>query len=369
MLGAEVYLQAIGTAVPPYGIRQLKHAELIAGANGLSRNEKILLQRIYQRSGISNRYSVLKEFGLPSSPDNLIFQPEPEVVTTKVSSRMDLFDQYASPLITEAANSCLAKCQDNTKEKISHLITFTCTGLSAPGLDQQLAVALDLNRSIERTCINFMGCYAAVNAMKYAFHIVQSRPEAVVLVAGVELCTLHYRRHTSTEHLVSNALFADGAAACIISNQNVSLTKPLFQFNSFHAEFFPDGDQSMVWKIGDHTFDLRLDAFIPSLIEKGIKQMMDSALEKAGVTKTQELKYAIHPGGIKILEACENALQLSHQDLNVSYDILRDYGNMSSVTILFVLENVAAMVQRSSKVFACAFGPGLTMESITLTRI
>lgn len=369
MHDAVVYLNAIGTAVPPYGIPQLKHSELIASANGLTRNELVMLRRIYQRSGILNRYSVLEEFGLPSSSDNKIFQPDPDAAQTTVSERMDMFDQYAPDLALEASRDCLAKCTDETRSKISHLITFSCTGMSAPGLDLQLAGLLDLNRSIERTCINFMGCYAAVNAMKTAYHIVRSQPDATVLLAGVELCTLHYRRHTSTEHLVSNALFADGAAACIISaDEAIAKEGSLFAFDSFHAEFFPDGDHAMVWKIGDYGFDLYLDAYIPALVENGIGNMMQSALDKLQIGKHNIDHYAIHPGGMKILEACEKALHLSPDELEVSYDILSNYGNMSSVTILFVLNRLSQRTSAGARVFACAFGPGLTMESIILTR-
>jgi predicted naringenin-chalcone synthase len=279
---------------------------------------------------------------------------------------MELFNQFAPELALAASNDCLQHFPESAVDKITHVITFSCTGMSAPGLDLQLAGLLGLPSNIERTCINFMGCYAAVNALKSAWHIARSAPDAVILIAGVELCTLHYQRHKDAEHLVSNALFGDGAAAAIISSGNFSSHK-LYEMNSFHAEFFPEGDATMVWKINEDGFDLKLDAYVPALIEKGIPGMTENAFAKMNISKDAIRHFALHPGGVRILEACERALNLTKADTSISHSILNDFGNMSSVTILFVLKALAQKARRNEKVFACAFGPGLTMESLILT--
>ncbi len=362
-------IQSIGTAVPPHKISQELHHSILESANGMSRGEKLQLRKIYSRSGIESRHSVLAEFGREDQPENILFHPANYHPALSISKRMDLFQLYAADLCEKAVHECLNNLPSLSLAKITHVITFSCTGMSAPGLDIQLVEKLGLNRNVERTCINFMGCYAGMNALKVAYHIARSQPEAVVLLAGVELCTLHYQKNEKQYQVIANALFADGAAACIVSAKKIESEKKssTLALLNFYAEFEPAGKDEMIWTIGDFGFDLRLSADVPELIKKNIHSMLEKLFQKAGIKKENINFYALHPGGMKILEACEEALQISKAQNEKSYRVLRDFGNMSSVTIFFVLNEYLKSFTKDDagkKILACAFGPGLTMESM-----
>jgi predicted naringenin-chalcone synthase len=362
-------IQSIGTAVPPYKISQELHYTILESANGMSREEKLHLRKIYSRSGIESRHSVLQEFGREDHPDNILFHPANHHASITVSERMKLYEFYAADLCEKAIRECLKNIPSLSAGEITHLITFSCTGMYAPGLDIQLVEKLKLNRNVERTCINFMGCYAGINALKVADYIARAQPGSVILLAGVELCTLHYQENESHDQVIANALFADGAAACIVSSQNLKRENdtPCLVLRSFYSEFEPAGKEEMVWRIGDFGFDLRLSMYVPDLIKESIYSLTQKLFKKAGIKQSDLDYYALHPGGMKILEACEEALHITKEQNQVSYNILRDYGNMSSVTIFFVLKNYLksfSINAAGKKMLACAFGPGLTMESM-----
>ena len=361
-------IQSIGTAVPPFKISQQQYYSILENANGMDRAEKLKMKKIYSRSGIEYRHSVLEEFGKDDHPDNLLFHPSNHHPETTISHRMTLFEKYAADLCEAAIKKCLGNLDAFDVSDITHLVTFSCTGMYAPGLDIQLVENIGLNRNVERTCINFMGCYAGINALKVAHHIVRSQPGAVVLLAGVELCTLHYQKNKETDQVIANALFADGAAACIVSSGRIKKKQSTtLNILSFYSEFEPAGKQEMVWRIGDFGFDLKLSIYVPGLIRESIHSLVGKLLQKAGITREEIDFYAIHPGGVKILEACESALKITPEQNRISYDVLRNFGNMSSVTIFFVLSNYMEELQnddKGKKLLACAFGPGLTMESM-----
>ena len=330
----------------------------------MSREERLRLKRIYTNSGIDYRYSVLKEFGEKDAGNHLLFHPDNHHPSLPVSERMELFVKYSRQLVIEAAHDAL-KDSGYSSGEITHIITFSCTGLFAPGPDIILAESLELNKSVERTCINFMGCFAGINALKTANHIVRSQPDAVVLLCGIELCTLHYQRSFAPQQIVANALFGDGAAACVVSGQKGKST--VMSMKSFYSEFEPSGKKDMVWTIGDSGFNLWLSADIPDLISKSIAAFFQRLLKKAEMTRDEISYYAIHPGGLKILQAVENAVGLTKSENAVSYDILKRFGNMSSVTTFFILKEYMMKLtekDRGKKILACAFGPGLTMESM-----
>jgi predicted naringenin-chalcone synthase len=214
-----------------------------------------------------------------------------------------------------------------------------------------------------------MGCYAAINALKYAYHIVRSEPDAVVLLAGVELCSLHYQKSNEANQMVANALFSDGAAAAIVSPRSLSsdAQKLKLALKSFYAEFEQSAGNEMVWRIGNLGFDLRLTPEVPKVVKGNIHGLVEKLLQKANMQQADIDLYAIHPGGIKILEACEQALGISKEHNKVSYSVLNDFGNMSSVTVLFVLERYLQQLtqaDKGKKVLSCAFGPGITVESL-----
>lgn len=362
-------IYAIGTAVPPNRIPQEHHYSILESANGLNRLEKLTLRKIYSRSGISYRHSVLNEFAETDNPGNALFHPSGKYENTDVAERMKLFEKYAPGLCKEAAEKCFAELPAVNKKDITHIVTFSCTGMYAPGLDIHLIEQLGLQRNIERTCINFMGCYAAINALKSAYHIARSQPDAIVLIAGAELCSLHYQKSNDTNQLVANALFSDGAAAAIIS------AKPLEKSNNeinlslkdFYAEFEQSASEEMVWRIGNNGFDLRLTPEVPIVVKDNIKELADKLFLKTGLQQKDIDHYALHPGGMKILEACEEALHITKEQNEISYTVLNNYGNMSSVTILFVLKEYLSRLTKNDlnqNILACAFGPGISMESM-----
>ena len=365
------FIQAIGTAVPPHKISQDHHYTILESANGMSRGEQLVLKKIYSRTGIEHRHSVLSEFSSADKAENELFHPSGKYPVTSVSKRMEIYEAHAASLCEAAALQCFADLPALKKEAITHLVTFSCTGMYAPGLDIQLVEKLGLERSVERTCINFMGCYAAINALKAAYHICRSQPEAVVMLAGVELCSLHYQKSNEPNQVVANALFGDGAAAAIVSAQSLQTKAGQigFKLTDFYAEFEQSASNDMVWRIGNNGFDLKLTPEVPNIVRENIQPLLEKLFQKTGLQQSDIDYYAIHPGGTKILEACEQSLHLSKAQNEASYSILRDYGNMSSVTVLFVLKqymDTLTQEDKGKKILGCAFGPGITMESMIL---
>jgi predicted naringenin-chalcone synthase len=362
-------IQSIGTAVPPHRIAQELHYDILAAANGLNRVEKLQLRTIYAKSGIKYRHSVLAEFGAPDQNENQIWHPSGNLPNARVSTRMDIYEKHAAALSVTAVREAMERLPNLTAQDITHVVTFSCTGMYAPGLDIQLVEMLGLPRSVERTCINFMGCYAAINALKSAWHIARSQPEAVVLIAGVELCSLHYQKSNEANQMIANALFSDGAAAAIISTKELQPERGhvAFCMEDFYSEFEQSASNDMVWRIGDAGFDLRLTPEVPNVVKGNIRGLVDKLLERGKLQQEDIDYYAIHPGGVKILQACETALDIAPEANQNSYETLSEYGNMSSVTVMFVLKkymDTLTAEDRGKRIMACAFGPGITMESM-----
>ena len=214
-----------------------------------------------------------------------------------------------------------------------------------------------------------MGCYGAVNALRLADSIVRADPAARVLVVSVELCTLHFQKSPEPDHLVSNALFGDGAAAALVLGEPLPGGQPCLALQAFHCGLEPAGLADMAWHIGDFGFEMTLSGYVPALIEGGIGALVARLLHELPVPAQAIRHFALHPGGRKILEAIEKALGLSAHDNRHAYQVLREYGNMSSATVLFVLRELlahATPADHCAPVLSCAFGPGLTMEAMLL---
>jgi alpha-pyrone synthase len=213
-----------------------------------------------------------------------------------------------------------------------------------------------------------MGCYAAFNAIKAADAICASDENAKVLVLCLELCTIHFQKSTEEDHLLSGALFSDGAAALWMSNQAPD-EGPYLEAKRFYCDLFLDGKQEMAWHIGDHGFEMRLTSYVPALIQKGITELTHKLLEGHHINRHEIEHYAIHPGGKRILEVIEKELELTKEDNAAAYEVLSKYGNMSSPTVLFVLKNILDRLKKENNgqhILSFAFGPGLTLESMLL---
>jgi len=363
------YLGAIGTANPVHRIAQPQIADFMARALALGENDARKLRALYRVSGIAHRYSVVPDYGrtngaytfFPNTPD---LEPFPTV-----GQRMGVYRREALPLATEAVRNCLRQVPDVEMGSITHLVTVSCTGMYAPGLDIELVQTLGLRADVRRTCVNFMGCYAAVNAVKLADAFCRADANSRVLVVSVELCTLHFQKSAEEDHLVSNALFGDGAAACLVQAEPLPNEVPSLALQAFHCGLEPDGHDDMAWHINDFGFEMTLSSYVPKLIQRGIRHLTEGLLASLPVQLADIRHFAIHPGGRKILETIETELGLTREDNRHAYSVLREYGNMSSATVLFVLRDVLAQASpadHGAPVLSFAFGPGLTMEAMLL---
>ncbi len=363
------YLGAIGTANPVHRIAQPQIADFMARALAFGEADTRKLRALYRVSGIEHRYSVVPDYGRASGdytffPNTPTLEPFPSV-----GQRMAVYRREALPLATEAVRDCLRQVPDVAPGSITHLVTVSCTGMYAPGLDIELVQALGLRRDVRRTCVNFMGCYAAVNAVKLADAFCRADARARVLIVSVELCTLHFQKSPEEDHLISNALFGDGAAAALVMAEPLPNGAPSLALQAFHCGLEPDGHDDMAWHINDFGFEMTLSSYVPRLIQRGIRHLTEGLLESLPVQLADIRHFAIHPGGRRILETIETELGLSRADNRHAYRVLRDYGNMSSATVLFVLRDLLAdtmPADHGAPVLSFAFGPGLTMEAMLL---
>jgi predicted naringenin-chalcone synthase len=355
-------LISIGTALPEFCNEQSGILKFMQKAYKLDEAEARKLAFLYKQSEIERRYSVIGDFSSDETEWSFITD---EAKGPSVHCRMKMFDKYAADLSAAAINNCIEGFI--TAKEITHLITVSCTGMSAPGLDLQVAEALQLQSNIFRTSVNFMGCYAAIHALKIAKMICQTSPKANVVVVCTELCTLHFQQEFSYDNAAASLLFADGSAAVLLSN---SLSSPnALSLKTFYSEVATKGKEEMSWQISNNGFLMKLSSYIPQLIQEDITALVNRALEEGKISKEEITHWCIHPGGKKILEVIQRQLSLSVEDLSCSRLVLSKYGNMSSPTILFVLKEIMqGIVNRPANVFGVAFGPGLTMETFIASR-
>jgi predicted naringenin-chalcone synthase len=235
--------------------------------------------------------------------------------------------------------------------------------MSAPGLDLQVMELMDLPKNIFRTSINFMGCYAAIHALKLADALCQSSSNAKVLIVCTELCTLHFQRDATMDNIASSLLFADGSAAALVCSDNSEHQG--LHIDSFYSEVLPRGKKDMAWELSSTGFLMTLSGYVPDLIEEDFELLTNRAFLKNNSTKEDITHWCVHPGGKKILESIHKCLHLSNGELDNSYEVLRNFGNMSSPTILFVLKKIMEGLEykNNNQIFGATFGPGLTMET------
>ena len=357
------YITAIGTANPAYKIKQSVIADFMVKAMGLTYQNERRLRSLFRSSGIDYRFSVLKDYSRDSGyeffPDNENLEPFPST-----EKRVQEFRQHALPLSLGAIKNALPGEDFNS---ITHLIVVCCTGMYAPGLDIDIIKALRLPTDIQRVCINFMGCYAAINALQTGDAFCRANPSAKVLIVCTELCSLHFQKEPTDDNLLSNALFGDGSAAVIMETQKPKTTslRPL----KFYNDLLFKGEHDMAWNIGNFGFEMRLSSYVPNLIEKGIKDLADSLFKGISIDQESVQYFAIHPGGKKILSTIERELNISEEQNKYAHHVLRNYGNMSSPSVLFVLNEIFRMLSSGDDkkhVLSFAFGPGLTLGSLLL---
>ncbi len=342
------WLNAVATAVPTHDIH---HAFIGWARTRLPDREARLFDRMVDRAGIGNRWSVLPVGGDGGSPvDGGGFYADAMPGT---AARMAIYADAAPTLAIAAIDRLAAQADLNG---ITHLVVASCTGFVAPGIDQIVAARLGLSSSVERLLIGFMGCYAAVAALRSARHIVRSDPAARVLVLTVELSTLHLQPADTLEPLLAMLQFGDGAAAALVTGDAGG-----FVIESPFAATLPDSAALIRWDITDAGFAMHLSGEVPARIATALADPAFAAAATGGRTLDTVDGWAVHAGGRSILDAVERSLSLSPDALAASRGVLAANGNMSSATLMFVL---AAMLDgpRVDNGIALAFGPGLAAE-------
>lgn len=359
---------SLQTALPANRVSQtdaLKVAEILLEPEG---KELEWLRQVYSGCAIGHRHfsvdpqvvvDVLEGTDVSGSPF-LPREEKPFGPTTR--ERMEAYEAFAGPLATEAVRGALART-DTHPETIRHLVTVSCTGFFAPGLDNVLIRDIPLSQSVERTHVGFMGCHGALNGLRASHGLARLSPGEPVLMVAAELCSLHNHYQWDREKLVANALFGDGAAALIAREvpADAPRTGPL-RLQASASCIIPNTANLMSWNIGDHGFHMTLSPRIPALIRRELVPWLSAWLATQGLTIEEVQGWAVHPGGPRILDAVEDTLNLGQGGLADSREILASVGNISSPTILFILDR---MIQRGQQapIVSLGFGPGIAIEA------
>ena len=346
------HINRIATSVPVHDI----HRPFIDLAESMITNESVrsIFRRMVRLSAIEHRYSFLQPI-----PDGSGMWRDAEGLYERgnfplTAQRMEVFERFA-PRLARCALDKLNLCEAE-RRSITHVIVTSCTGLYAPGLDFDVIKHLNLDPSVERTMIGFMGCYAAINALKAAHHIVRSVENAGVLILSLELCSLHMQETENLEQLLSFLLFADGCAAYLVSARPTGLA-----IDSFTAMTIPETSGLITWRIRELGFDMQLSGRVPAEIRRALS--LASTRITQGDPQSIDL-WAVHPGGRTVLDAVEQGLALPPDALRHSRGILARFGNMSSASVMFVFEEIMRHARAGQQGCAMSFGPGVTAETM-----
>ena len=353
-------LYELGTAQPTFSIEQAEAAQIAATYSGLPPEQTRSLHALYRRTRIERRGSVLLEQPAGIEPRQTFMPPACDELDQGPTTalRMDRYAADAPALARAAAHEAL-EGSGVAGRQITHLVTVSCTGFVAPGFDIHLIKSLKLSRSVARTHVGFMGCHGALNGLRVAAALARTRRRARVLLCATELCSLHYQYGPEAEKLVANAIFADGAAAVVCGRPRTADEWRLTRSGSY---LFPNSEDAMSWRVGNHGFEMRLSARVPQLIARHLRPWMEAWLAKAGLSVAAVGSWAIHPGGPRILDEVSAALGLPQSATETSERVLAECGNMSSPTVLFILQRLRRR-QSPLPCVALAFGPGLVVEA------
>jgi len=348
-------IEGIGIALPKLSLPQEVSAawsQEAAWGNGRRR----LIPAVFLRTGIRRRYSVVLE-GEPARQH--FFPPARDAAdggpTTR--ARMERYALEAGALAVRAARAALADASGPPAPPVSHLVTVSCSGFKAPGFDVHLIKELGLDPSTTRTHVGFMGCHGALNGLRVARAFAESDPAARVLLCAVEMCSLHYDYRTETARILANALFADGAAALVARRGDGA-----WRHVASGSVILPASEDLMTWSIGDHGFEMGLSPRVPEAIAEHVKPWLAGWLAAQGLALSDVRSWAIHPGGPRILDVVEGSLGLPPDATADSRTVLEEYGNMSSPTVLFILDRLRRR-DAPRPCVALGFGPGLAAEA------
>lgn len=363
-------IQGIGTAVPPHTMSQQEAMQLAEQVIRPTDQQARLLKVLYRRTGVKKRHTTLPHrtaLEWVPVPDHEGAADAASQLGPSTSRRMEYYAEHAPPLAISAASRALQEAGLDGSE-ITHLITVTCTGFAAPGLDTALIAGLGLRPTTQRVQVGFMGCHGAINGLRVAHALTQADPTARPLLCAVELCSLHFRFGWDEDRIVANALFADGAAAIVGRGRRTDEGEEIpdtWRVADTGACLVPDSEDAMTWNIGDHGYEMTLSARVPDLIAQYLRPWLASWLEEHGLSLEAVGSWAVHPGGPRIVSAVTESLGLPPEATAVSRDVLAEFGNMSSPTIVFILDRLRA-TQAPRPCVALGFGPGMFAEAALL---
>jgi predicted naringenin-chalcone synthase len=367
-------IRAVGTAVPQTSVAQPAVQELFASQPGLSRLGQRIVGAAFGASAVDERQTVLTDLAVGGVGD--FVDDARTILSPSTRFRNDVYRDTALPLFVEAARVALARA-DVDVDQVTHVVTVSCTGFTQPGPDLAVVTELGMRASVFRHHIGFMGCYAAFPALRIAASFCAEDPDAIVLVVCAELCTLHIRASDDSDQIIANSVFGDGAAAVVVTPDLPSARfaaepdpdGPVgLRLDAFATAVIPEGAGDMAWNIGDEGFEMVLSSAVPQLIEHNIAAAVAPVLAAIEVSSAAAVPlWAVHPGGRAIVDRVEEELRLPAEAVRASREVLREHGNMSSATVLFVLERILRdQPAQGTQVVALAFGPGLTVESAAL---
>jgi predicted naringenin-chalcone synthase len=364
------WIHRIDTLLPEFSFSQ---EDAMAKMQEWARDERErrLVRAVYRNSGIERRHSVLRNYD--GDGEGAFFRRGPDGVLRGpgTAARNDIFAAESRAMSVGLARTVLDNAGGLSAADVTHVVTASCTGFYNPGPDYFIVRELGMRDATQRYHLGFMGCYAAIPALRMAAQFCKADPAAVVLVVCVELCTLHLQLTGSEDNLLANSLFADGAAAAVISARQPAPGTAAFRIGGFRSALVPAGEQDMAWRIGDQGFDIALSSYVPRVIGGNIRELVGPALSAEGLSLGDIDTWAVHPGGKAIIDQVERSLGLSAEQVAASREVLRRCGNMSSATVLFVLQEIVRGVlpRPRETVCAVAFGPGLTVELAALTAV
>jgi predicted naringenin-chalcone synthase len=346
---------SIATSTPPRGLDQRRAADLAVSLSGADAGRHAALRALFERAGVDHRGLVFCGEG----DDRTLYAPGAAEPTT--ADRMREYERAAAGLAAPACRDALGGAGVAPRE-VTHVVVASCTGFFAPGLDQCLVHALGLDPGVKRTLVGFMGCHAAINALRVAGAVVSADPAAIVLVCCAELCGLHFAYGQEPQRWVANALFADGAAAAVVAARAAPGSRAILADASI---IVPETADLMTWRIGDHGFEMTLSPRVPDVLAQNVPRWVDGVLAGVGLSRREVGGWALHPGGPRVVAALARALGLDEASAAPSLGVLRRHGNMSSPSVLFILEDLRR-AGVAGPLVALAFGPGLAGEAMVV---
>lgn len=355
---------ALATAVPEHAFAQAEIPEKIIGIFNMNPEKAESIRQLYKSSAIHTRYSVIPDFNKERHEWGFWGAEYPKTIPS-TSQRNEVYKIEAPKLAYEAAVKAL-KAWGGNPEEISHVISVSCTGMMAPGIEFDLVQLLKLKPSTQRLGINFMGCFGAFKGLSVAQAFAKENPKHRILLVCTEICSLHFQAEQTVDNILANSLFSDGAGAVIVGGDPEPHETPLWEIRNKGSIAVDNTIDKMKWEVGNHGFHMKLSHTVPVFLGRHIAPFVQSLTSSD--FSYENCDWAIHPGGKSIIQAIEKALKLQEGVTKASWDTLANYGNMSSATFLFVLQRLLG--QKSSKKWTVGvgFGPGLSVEGILLSK-